>query len=82
MITREETKDLIINTISSKQGCGITELITPRIVKSKYFGCLQDLVNELVEERRLIEVECTLPNSVCKSKSILFPTGTKIKIID
>lgn len=82
-MTRGEAKQLVCGLVTEKQGCKILDLILP------YYShpgaeehTIDSLVNELVEEDRLIEIEYVLPGMLYRIKSFLLPAGTDVTVND
>ena len=83
-MTRGEAKQLVCGLVTEKQGCKILDLILP------YYShpgaeehTIDSLVDELVEEDRLIEIEYVLPGMLnYKVKSFLLPAGAEVKVND
>jgi len=87
----KQVKDWIVELVADKNGCKPGELIVPvikRIHESlpkaghEYLTNLVDhFIWELVtKEKRLIEIEYTLPRSSYRARSFLLPANTKINI--
>lgn len=81
-MTRDEAKLIIDLTVAELQGCKSLELIAklgmnhPDIFNSAYE--IDDLICELVKEKKLYEVEYILPNMKYRVKSFLLPGGTEL----
>lgn len=83
-MTRDKAKQLVCDLVTEKQGCKILDLIPQfyEAVGSTDFT-VNSLVDELVEESRLIEIEYVLPGMLdYKIKSFLLPAGTDVKVND
>jgi len=78
-MTREEAKDLIIQVVIDKQGAKATVLAAEEQLLNLGHD-FPDLVEELVEEKRLVEVEYILPDMNYRCKSFLLPKGTRVRV--
>lgn len=84
MITREGIKTHILDLIS--QGpIKATEiasdpLLIKSIIDSKLDVDIGVLLNELVEQKRIVEIEYVLPQMHYRIKSLYLPKGTEISI--
>jgi hypothetical protein len=83
MITKEELKDRIVKVIEDRSGILASEFF--KLCDAEMFEILSivDLptaIAELLHEKRIVEIECSLPNG--KSRSFLLPAGTEIYIHD
>jgi hypothetical protein len=74
-------KNLIVAAIEGKQGCKTTELIViPSLIQAvvEMRGDFMALIQELIDEGRIIEIEYTVPNLDWRIKSFLLPAGSTI----
>ena len=91
MVSRYDLKRVVIDSVTSRQGCKATELCVDEIVVKAFVeyvagcsmtreqaGTLPDLLEELVKEGNLVEVEYVLPMLDCRIKSFLLPANTKV----
>ena len=74
-MTKEEQNNIILDLVTSKQGCKATELAVEIATKADI-----DLVQTLVTEGRLVEIEYVLPNMPYRIKSFLLPKDTQIRV--
>lgn len=76
----ETIKDTIVNVVTRIQGCKAVHLACETEIIKLDLGDrnLPDLVEELIEEGRLVEVEYILPNLSFRLKGFLLPPGTSI----
>lgn len=79
MLTKQQTKDLIVQLVVERQGCRATELCAEKDLVLGELD-LSDLIEELVAEGQLVEIECVLPQMSYRIKSFLFPKGTQIEV--
>lgn len=80
-MTKEERKDQLVHLIDGKQGAKATELAADkRIFEILGKENLFDLLEELIEEKRVVEVEYSLPNMSYRLKSFLLPGGSEVKV--
>ena len=83
-MTREEAKNLIVETVKSIQGCKATELPVQLLsdnqlkIDEEWFRQIPELIEELIDEQKLVEVAYSLPDMRYRSKSFLLPAGTEI----
>jgi len=84
-MTREEAKNLIVEIVKAVQGCKATELpvhaatLHPEFVQDgERFRQIPELIDELIDEEKLVEVAYSLPDMKYRSKSFLLPAGTEI----
>ena len=83
-MTRDELKNRIVEIVTEKQGCKVTELcVLPELVladdgEGNGFS-IPELVEELALEERIIEIQYVIPAMDYRIKSFLFPVGTEIK---
>jgi len=82
-------KDEIVRIVTEYQGMKATELVTyiPLTIHTKkdllWVTTTENIIaaiNELVKERRLVEVEYVLPNMSYRVKSFLLPAGTQLDV--
>ena len=79
-MTREEVKQLIIDLVEMVPGCKTISLCSmPQLIDNGFD--IADLIDELVEEKKLIEVEYILQSMDYRRKSILFTPKTLLKIV-
>jgi hypothetical protein len=84
-MTRDDVKNRIVEIVTEKQGCKATELcaIHELVLADNGDGNgfpIPDLVEELVQEEKLVEIEYVLPSMNYRIKSFLLPAGTQIKM--
>lgn len=85
-ISKVELKNRILKFIESSQGCKSTDLLyqlrDSDISKAllKYDLNINIILNELVNEQKIIKIQYTIPKTICGSKSFLLPINTDIKI--
>ena len=83
-MTRAEAKDKLAQVVHDWQGCKTTDLFRSRevieIVCAEHH--LIELIEELIQERRLVEVEYILSEWPGRVKSFLLPTGTTVVVSD
>jgi hypothetical protein len=85
-LAKEGLKDLLADIINESMGIKATELaaherLTPKLKEIKEAGiCLVDLLSELRDEGRIVEVEYILPDYSYRLKSFYLPSGTKINM--
>ena len=80
-MTKEEAKMLIVSVVESCQGCKAMELTS----KEKLWQVivefhLNELLEELIRDKQLIEVEYILSSMSYRTKSFLLPGGTKVSV--
>ncbi len=83
MITKEEFKDRIVKLVEDCQGLKATEL--PAKFDLEMLGTLEvvdfpTVLAELLHERRIVEIEYTLPNMNYRVKSFILPAGTDVNV--
>lgn len=78
-MNKQEQKQLIVDTVTSTQGCKATELAAKKDIA---LNCedLPELIAELIQEDQLVEVEYVLPNLNYRVKSFLLPAHTKVTV--
>jgi hypothetical protein len=84
-MTRDEVKNKIVEIVTLKQGCKAIELGAALVeILTQDGDCddfpIPDLIEELVQEEKLVEVEYVLPAMNYRIKSFLLPAGTEIKM--
>lgn len=79
-------KELIIKVVESVQGGKGPELVPVLIREFAASGLATDnipiLLQELVDENKLVEVEYVLPSLDFRLKSIYLPKGTKARLVN
>ena len=70
-------KECLVIEVTKTQGCKLTELITRDCVV-KLTNRPTELINELIDEGKLVEIEYVLPELEFRVKSYLLPSGTKV----
>lgn len=78
-MTKDEAKDLIVQVVTEKQGAKATVLAAEERLLAIGYD-FPDLVEELVDEDRLVEVEYVLPDMNYRCKSFLLPKGSKVRV--
>lgn len=87
-MSRDRIKDTIVEIVNHGTGCKAPELISlitahdPSIVSLREYREVPALIAELVKENRIVEVEYILPTMDYRVKSMLFPAGTKLHIVN
>jgi predicted phage-related endonuclease len=76
-----QMQELIITIIEEKPGIKITELVA-YFSRYKYDFIYIDTLDQMVREGHIIELEYVLPTMDYRVKSMYFPKGTKIKILE
>jgi hypothetical protein len=71
-MTKEQAKDLIVKHITDVQGC--------KSIEFAFWSNVSELLNELISEKRIIEIAYVLPNMSYREKSFLLPGNTDIFI--
>jgi len=73
----EELKDLICRVVTEKQGIKATALAAVKdfLPYHKEFD-IPAVTDQLIEEKRLLEIEYILPRMSYRIKSFLLPAGT------
>ena len=84
-MTKEKLKQIIVELVTDKQGCKSTDLIaSDRFIQAwrelAIDETMDDLIDELVMEERLIQVRYVLSSSSFRLKSFLLPVGTHIAV--
>lgn len=84
-MTKEEIKQIIVNLVIDKQGCKPTDLIASDTFIQAWRELsmdetLDDLIDELLKEERLIQVRYVLPAILYQVKSFLLPVDTHIGV--
>lgn len=78
-MTREEIADVICKTVMIEQGCVPSKLLTyPELRDCEYD--VTDIIDTLINQRRLVAIEYVLPQMDYRVKMHLFPAGTKITV--
>ena len=79
-VTKDEAKQWIQDEVGQRQGCKATELISAFLVAVGYDPALDPLalLDELIKEKRLVEVKYTLPTIRYRAKGFLLPSGTVV----
>ena len=80
-MNKEEIKGLIVRYVVEKQGCKCIGLATNKdiVLACKDFNfSLLDLIDELIDEEKLIDIEYILPDIDYRVKSFLLPGKTKL----
>ena len=83
-MTHEEIKDKIVAYVTERQGMKHMEVFAmpdlPDVVRDMASGDLAGILEELVQEKRLVEVEYALPEQGYRIKSFLLPAGSHVWI--
>lgn len=78
---KQEAKQAIVDCITDVQGCKATELIcNERLASVVTQFNMVELLQELVNEKQIIEVAYVLPSMSYREKSFYLPSGTETKI--
>ncbi len=80
---RQDVKELLVRRISEKQGCKGAEVLAlseAAAVMSRHRCDIVELLEELVQEGRLVEVEYALPSMDYKPKKFYLPSGSRIRV--
>jgi Tfp pilus assembly ATPase PilU len=81
-MTNEEAKQIIVETVTSLQGCKATELVSDKrmVEVATLINTLElsALIDQLVEEGKLVEIEYELNQLHYRTKSFLLPGDVKI----
>ncbi len=78
---KQEAKSAIVNCIADTQGCKALELIcNERLTLVITQFDMAELLQELVDEKQIIEVAYVLPSMSFREKSFYLPNKTEIKI--
>ncbi len=75
-MTRDDVKDVLVQAIVNAAGIKGTALVSrPEVISVLRFldSDLPDMLEELVEEKRIVEVEYTLPPDHIQVKSFYLP---------
>lgn len=80
-MTKNEAKNIIIGMINEKQGCKATELAADLVLMNFENHKPLSLLNELVQEKRIIEIEYILPQMDYRVKSFYLPIGAKVRVL-
>jgi len=80
-MTRDKIKSTIQNIVEQKQGCKVTELIAD--IPNEVFNEISSddffpILNELIEDKKLIQISYVLPNLDYRIKDFLLPGGTRL----
>lgn len=84
-MTKEKIKQIIVNTVVDKQGCKPSDFIaSDQFIQAwrelPMNETIDDLIDELVKEERLIQVRYVLPSMFYRLKSFLLPIDTLVGI--
>lgn len=84
-MTKEKIKQIIVDLVIDKQGCKALDLImSDQFIQAwrelPMNETLDDLLDELVKEERLVEVRYVLTSSSHMLKSFLLPADTLVGI--
>lgn len=81
-MNKDLIKQLITEIVNESTGIKATDLILRIVEKTIPFdvGCdlVTECIEELVRDKKITELEYTLPRMTYRIKSIYFPTGTSI----
>ena len=80
-MTYEEFKQMIVDTVTQKQGCKATELMGERAVVQAMLDANSDTITaieDLVKSGELVEIEYILPTIPYRIKSFLLPRGSSV----
>jgi len=83
-MTKDEAKDLIVEHITNVQGCKSTELAAAWAASSHgehgFVDDLEPILEELIAEKRIVEVSYVLANMDYREKSFYLPGKTQVII--
>ena len=81
-MTYEEAKDLVADLINQKTGIKAMELVADPEVRPVILDNhdLSEILDDLVEEDRVVRVEYTLPPRNDRIKGFYLPVGTQIRL--
>lgn len=77
-------KHQIVAAVEGKQGCKAMELLADPSLKEAILHIGERfpfLIDELVQEGRLVEIEYTLPLMDGRVKSFLLPAGSEVRLL-
>lgn len=77
MISKDEAKQRIVDKITELQGVKATHLI-PDLDREVIDHEVPQLLEELVQEKRIVEICYVLPQMKWREKSFYLPIGTQI----
>lgn len=80
-MTKQDAKNVLVGKITSLQGVKATQLAAEEDVAIGLADFnIPELLEELVTEKRLIEIEYTLPDMEWRLKSFYLPVGTQLSV--
>ena len=80
-MTKQDAKNILIGKITSLQGIKATQLAAEEEIAVGLASFdVPQLLEELVAEKRLIEIEYSLPDMNWRLKSFYLPVGTKLSV--
>jgi hypothetical protein len=88
-MTRDEVKNRLVQAVEHHQGGKVVEIIA-RLAedlfdwhdsRSVFESDVTEILDELVEEGRLIEIEYVLPNLSYTVKSFYLPAGSTVRVV-
>lgn len=80
-MTKDDAKNILVGKITSLQGIKATQLaVEEEITLGLSEFNVPALLEELVAEKRLIEIEYTLPDMDWRLKSFYLPVGSKVSV--
>lgn len=77
-MNRSEWEGIIVAEVTNKQGCKGTELATALALRCPEEDFPGEIIDDLVKQKRLIEVEYCLPSINYRLKSFYLPAGTQV----
>lgn len=82
-MTKDEAKAALLDKIVGLQGIKVTQLASePEIVMGLQGFDIPDLLDEMVQEGKIMEIEYVLPDMQWRCKSFYLPVGTKVRVIE
>ena len=82
-MSNEDAKVLLLDKIVGLQGIKATQLVAlPEIAVPLQDFDIPNLLDELVQEGKIIEIEYKLPEMDWRVKSFYLPAGTEIRIME
>lgn len=83
-MNKDEAKDLIVEHIARVQGCKGTDLAAAWAASShgehRFIEDLDSIIEELIIEKRIVEVSYVLSNMDYREKSFYLPGNTRVEV--